>query len=71
MYSQMLIDRYLPHLKPLESEGFYISATSQSGIVLARDLGSDDPPEDAEAGWIQRLLGRGPLYKRSIGAVSK
>jgi hypothetical protein len=51
------VHRYLPHLKPLELEGFYVSAASESGIVLARDLSSDDPAGTSDAGWLRRLLG--------------
>ena len=50
--------RYLPYLKPLEIEGFYVTASSESGIVLSRNLNSDDKAGDATGGWLQRLLGR-------------
>jgi hypothetical protein len=50
-------NRYLPHLKPLESEGFYISAASESGIVLSRDLNTHESSREAEKGWLRRLLG--------------
>ena len=50
--------RYLPYLKPLEIEGFYVTAASESGIVLSRNLNSDDTSGGATRGWIQRLLGR-------------
>jgi hypothetical protein len=61
------MNRYLPHLKPLESEGFHVSAVSESGIVLSRDLTPDDCPEDVETGWIQRLLGRGQPQNKQKG----
>jgi hypothetical protein len=50
--------RYLPYLKPLETEGFYVTAAGESGIVLSRNLNPDDAVGDATDGWLRRLLGR-------------
>ena len=51
-------NRYLLHLKPLESEGFFVSAASESGIVLSRDLNTHESSTEAERGWLRRLLGK-------------
>jgi len=42
----------------LEIEGFYVTAASQSGIVLSRNLDANDLSGDAATGWLKRLLGR-------------
>jgi hypothetical protein len=44
-------------LKSLALEGFIVSAASESGIVLTKDLVADNSSDDAD-GFLGRLLGR-------------
>jgi hypothetical protein len=55
--------RYLSYLKPLEIEGFYITAASESGIVLSRNLNAADISGDGNTGWLDRLLGPSRVNK--------
>ena len=45
-----LTSRYIPHLKSLESEGFYIIAATESGIILCKDSIRDPNGENASGG---------------------
>jgi hypothetical protein len=49
--------RYLSHLKPLEVEGFRITAVNGTGIVLSKRIAEDVREEDAKSGLLSRLLG--------------
>lgn len=69
-YAALLFDlelthscRYLSYLKPLEIEGFYVTAASDSGIVLSRNLNADNVSGDVSTGWLQRLLGTSSVNK--------
>jgi hypothetical protein len=50
--------RYLPHLKHLDLEGFFLIAASESGIVLSRKLDSENVAGTHAAGWLRRFLKR-------------
>lgn len=57
--SQLTVScRYLPDLKHLDLEGFYITAARKSGIVLSRKLAPENLAGTHTTGWLQRFLKR-------------
>jgi hypothetical protein len=53
-----MLNRYLPHLRTLEAEGFCVTAASHSGIVLSRGLNDDEVSKDPQGGWLGSLFHR-------------
>jgi hypothetical protein len=50
------MNRYLVHLRRLESEGFRIMTANQRGMVLSRVFGATDACGQARGGWLASLL---------------